>query len=86
MATVALQKIMLRRLLGSARVSGGTGACATYYRLSTTLIDELGFVPLSKTGTELLFELVSQRYERAAVLITSNLPSTNGPRRSARSA
>ena len=32
-------------------------------------IDELGFVPLSKTGAELLFELVSQRYERAAVLI-----------------
>ena len=29
---------------------------------------------LSKTGAELLFELVSQRYERAAVLITSNLP------------
>ena len=32
------------------------------------IIDELGFVPLSKTGAELLFELVSQRYERAAVL------------------
>ena len=38
------------------------------------IIDELGFVPLSKTGAQLLFELVSQRYERAAVLITSNLP------------
>ena len=38
------------------------------------IIDELGFVPLSKTGAELLFELVSQRYERAATLITSNLP------------
>ena len=50
------------------------------------IIDELGFVPLSKTGAELLFELVSQRYERAAVLITSNLPFDGGPRRSARSA
>ena len=38
------------------------------------IIDELGFVPLSKTGAELLFEVVSQRYERASVLITSNLP------------
>ena len=38
------------------------------------IIDELGFVPLSNTGAELLFELVSQRYERGAVLITSNLP------------
>ena len=37
-------------------------------------IDELGFVPLSKTGAELLFELISQRYERGATIITSNLP------------
>ena len=38
------------------------------------IIDELGFVPLSKTGAELLFELISQRYERGATIITSNLP------------
>ena len=38
------------------------------------IIDELGFVPLSKTGAELLFELISQRYERGATLITGNLP------------
>lgn len=38
------------------------------------IIDELGFVPLSKTGAELLFELISLRYERGATLITSNLP------------
>ena len=44
---------------------------ATYKLL---IIDELGFVPLSKTGAELLFELISQRYERGATLITSNLP------------
>ena len=38
------------------------------------IIDELGFVPLSKTGAELLFELIAQRYERSSTLITSNLP------------
>ena len=38
------------------------------------IIDELGFVPLSKTGAELLFEIVSQRYERGSTLVTSNLP------------
>jgi len=38
------------------------------------IIDELGFVPLSKTGAELLFELISQRYERGATIITLNLP------------
>ena len=38
------------------------------------IIDELGFVPLSKTGAELLFEVFSQRYERGSVIVTSNLP------------
>jgi DNA replication protein DnaC len=31
-------------------------------------------VPLSTTGAELLFEVFSQRYERASTIITSNLP------------
>jgi DNA replication protein DnaC len=38
------------------------------------VIDELGFVPLSKSGAELLFEVFSQRYERGSTLVTSNLP------------
>ena len=38
------------------------------------IIDELGFVPLSKTGAELLFEVFSRRYERSATVVTSNLP------------
>ena len=42
------------------------------YRL--LIIDELGYVPLSPTGAELLFEVFSQRYERGSVIVTSNLP------------
>lgn len=38
------------------------------------IIDELGFLPLSKSSAELLFEIFSQRYERSATLVTSNLP------------
>ncbi len=38
------------------------------------IIDELGFVPLSKTGAELLFEVFSQCYERGSTLVTTNLP------------
>ncbi|MCP5020432.1 MAG: ATP-binding protein [bacterium] len=38
------------------------------------IIDELGFVPLSKTGAELLFEIISQCYECGSIIITSNLP------------
>ena len=44
----------------------------TGYKL--LIIDELGFVPLSKSGAELLFEVFSQRYERGSILVTSNLP------------
>lgn len=38
------------------------------------IIDELGYVPLSPTGAELLFEIFSQRYERGSTIVTSNLP------------
>ena len=38
------------------------------------IVDELGYVPLSKTGAELLFEVFSQRYEQGSTLVTSNLP------------
>ena len=34
----------------------------------------MGFVPLSRTGAELLFEVFSQRYERGSVMVTTNLP------------
>jgi DNA replication protein DnaC len=47
------------------------------------IIDELGYVPLSKTGAELLFETISQRYERNSTLITAIYPSMNGLRSSA---
>jgi DNA replication protein DnaC len=38
------------------------------------IVDELGYVPLSPSGAELLFEIFSQRYERGSVIVTSNLP------------
>ena len=38
------------------------------------IVDELGYVPLSTTGAELLFEIFSQRDEQASTLVTSNLP------------
>jgi DNA replication protein DnaC len=38
------------------------------------IVDELGYVPLSQTGAELLFEVFSRRHERASTIVTSNLP------------
>ena len=43
-------------------------------RLNLLIIGELGFVPRSRTGAELLFEVFSQRCERGSILVTANLP------------
>ncbi len=43
-------------------------------RLNLLIIDELGFVPLSRAGAELRFEVFSQRYERGSTIVTTNLP------------
>jgi DNA replication protein DnaC len=37
------------------------------------IIDELGYIPFSKTGAQLLFRVFSERYERGSVLVTTNL-------------
>jgi DNA replication protein DnaC len=38
------------------------------------IVDEFGYVPFTKTGSELLFEFFSERYERGSVVVTTNLP------------
>ena len=38
------------------------------------IVNEVGFVPLSRTGAELFFEVFSQRYERGSVMVPTNLP------------
>ena len=38
------------------------------------IVDELGYVPLSQSGSELLFDVFSRRYENGATIVTSNLP------------
>ena len=43
-------------------------------RVNLLIVDELGYVPLSQTGSELLFDVFSRRYENGATIVTSNLP------------
>jgi DNA replication protein DnaC len=38
------------------------------------VLDELGYVPFTKTGAELLFDVVSRSYERTSLIVTTNLP------------
>lgn len=43
-----------------------------YTRPSVLLMDEIGFLPIDKDGADLLFQVISLRYEQGAMVITSN--------------
>lgn len=43
-----------------------------YLQPQLLLVDELGYLPIDKHGADLLFQVISQRYERGAIVITSN--------------
>ena len=43
------------------------------HRASLLIVDELGFVPFDRAGGELLFNLLSDRYERRSTIVTTNL-------------
>ena len=43
-----------------------------YLKPDLLIVDELGYLPIDKHGADLLFQLISQRYERAPMVITTN--------------
>jgi DNA replication protein DnaC len=53
-----------------------------YLKPRLLLVDEVGYLPIDKTGADLLFQIVSHRYERASMIITSNGLTRNGLRSS----
>jgi DNA replication protein DnaC len=44
-----------------------------YVRYDLLILDELGYVPFSKEGSELLFQVLAERHEKGSVMITTNL-------------
>jgi len=47
---------------------------ARWSRVELIVIDELGYVPLADVAAELLFQVIADRAEKAAVIVTTNLP------------
>jgi DNA replication protein DnaC len=43
-----------------------------YLRPAVLIVDELGYLPIDKHGADLLFQIISERYERAPIVITTN--------------
>jgi len=58
----AKQQLQLRRVL------------ARWERYDLIAIDEVGYVPLAEVGAEFLFQVIADRAEKAAVILTTNLP------------
>lgn len=58
----AKQQVQLQRVLGR------------WTRYEVLAIDEVGYVPLAELGAEFLFQVIAERAEQGAVLLTTNLP------------
>ncbi len=65
---------LVNRLLEAHSQNRVTQLLGLFQKLDLVIVDELGFVPFSSTGAELLFEFFSQAYERQSVAVTTNLP------------
>lgn len=64
---------LLTHLLDAKRDGTLTRKLRSLDRFALLLIDELGYVPFEREATDLLFNVISQRYERASIAITTNL-------------
>jgi DNA replication protein DnaC len=50
-----------------------------YYKPALVILDELGYLPIDKTGADLLFQIISHRYEQGSLIITTNRAFTDWP-------
>lgn len=67
----AAQKL-IEDLMLSVRDGSITQKLLAYSRLNLLIIDELGYMPVAKEQANLLFQLISMRYEKGSIILTSN--------------
>lgn len=63
---------LIEDLMISAKDGSITAKLLMYSRFNLLIIDELGYMPITKEQANLLFQLVSMRYEKGSVILTSN--------------
>ena len=64
---------LVRQLLEARDTRELTRLQQRLLRVDVLIVDELGFVPFDRVGGELLFNLITDRYERRATVVTTNL-------------
>ena len=64
---------LVTRLEEETRIGKAGALAAQLARLDLVVLDELGYLPLARSGGQLLFHLISKLYERTSVIITTNL-------------
>lgn len=65
---------LLMKLIAGKRAGTLERQYRTLDRIDLLLIDELGYIPFEREATDLLFQVLSQRYERRSIALTTNLP------------
>ena len=65
---------LVRQLLETREERTSQRLFSQLERCHLLVLDELGYVPFTKAGAELLFEVVSRAYERVSLIVTTNLP------------
>ena len=63
---------LINTLAAAQRAGRLKPALGRYLRPAVLVLDELGYLPIDKTGADLLFQIISQRYERGSIVMTSN--------------
>jgi DNA replication protein DnaC len=63
---------IINSLLAAQKAGRLVKELKTYIRPELLIIDELGYLPIDKHGADLLFQIISQRYERGSIVLTTN--------------
>jgi DNA replication protein DnaC len=65
---------LLMQLMDAKREGALERKYRSFERIDLLAIDELGYIPFDREATDLLFQLISMRYERGSIALTTNLP------------
>ncbi|MGI6087475.1 MAG: IS21-like element helper ATPase IstB [Kiritimatiellia bacterium] len=79
--TLFTQAVEIVNTLSAAQATNALSkALKSYVAPRLLVIDELGYLPMDKRGADLLFQVISARYERSAIILTTNMAYKHWPR------